>query len=228
VETLDFCKEHRACRGGSAWALSVSDDMADVWDALIDQHKYEWLLWVAERVLDDRTLRLLACRFVRETPLADGRKVWDLLTDERSRKAVEVAERHADGLATYDELAAVWAAAWAAAWDASGAAARAAARDAAWAAAGAAAAAGDAAWDASGAAVWAASGAAVWAAAGDAAWDASGAAVWAAARDAAWDASGAAAWAAAWAAARAAARDAAWAAQCDMFRDIPNPFRGEK
>jgi hypothetical protein len=84
---------------------------------------------------------------VRETPLADGRKVWDLLTDERSRKAVEVAERHADGLATYDELAA--------ALDASGAAALAAAWAAAWVAAGAAA------RDASGAAAWAAA----WAAA---------------------------------------------------------------
>ena len=80
--------------------------MVDVWDAMIEQGKHEWLIWTATRpgVFSDSTLRKLACRFVRETPLADGRKVWDLLTDERSRKAVEVAEAYADGKATDGEL----------------------------------------------------------------------------------------------------------------------------
>ena len=63
-------------------------------------------------VFSDSILRKLACRFVRETPLTDGRKVWDLLTDERSRKAVEVAELYADGKATYEELHAADAAAY--------------------------------------------------------------------------------------------------------------------
>jgi hypothetical protein len=93
-----------------------------------------------------------------------ARSVQYLMTDPRSIAAIDVAERHACGLATDAELTA--------ARDA----AREAARDAAWAAVGAAAleAAREAAW------------AAVGAAAGDAAWDA--------ARDAAWDAAGAAAW----------------------------------
>jgi hypothetical protein len=108
--------------------------------------------------LPDAWFRRFACWCVRNTPLADGRVVWDLLEDERSRQAVIVAERHAEGLATDKELAVAWAVAWAAAWAAARAVAGAAARAAARAAAGAAAraAARAAAWAAAGAAARAA------------------------------------------------------------------------
>jgi hypothetical protein len=47
--------------------------------------------------------------------LADGRKVFDLLTDERSINALVVAETFALGLASQEELVAARDAAWAAA-----------------------------------------------------------------------------------------------------------------
>jgi hypothetical protein len=93
--------------------------------------------------------------------VACARSVQHLLTDEQSIKAIDLAERYANGEATDDELEAAWAAAWAAAE----------AAEAAWAAVWAAEAA-EAAW------------AAVWAAAAEAA-EAAWAAVWAAAAEAA-------------------------------------------
>jgi hypothetical protein len=146
MKTKDFLKKHDACLAGARWALSISDDMADVWNAMIEHGKHGWLVWTvtSPNVFTDSVLRKLACRFVRETPLADGRKIWDLLTDERSRRAVEVAERYADGKATAQELEDAYSAAdaaRAAAFAATEAAARAAlaATDAADAAADAAA-----------------------------------------------------------------------------------------
>ncbi|CAJ9926861.1 putative bacteriophage protein [Burkholderia pseudomallei] len=118
----------------------------------------------------DRDLRLFA--------VWCARQVEHLMEDQRSKDALNVAERFANGEATDEERAAAWAAA----------------RDAAW----------DAAWDAAGDAARDAAGDAAWAAAWAAAWDAARAAAWDAARDAARDA----AWDAAGAAARDAARDA--------------------
>ena len=64
-----------------------------------------------------------------------ARQIEHLMTDKRSKDALNVAERYANGQATDEELGAARAAARAAAWDAAMAAARAAAWDAARAAA---------------------------------------------------------------------------------------------
>jgi hypothetical protein len=124
----EFCDKHNACTDGRAWALATgATDMATLWQR--DDIKPIWLVWIATQngVLTNRELRLFACWSVRQ--------VWFLLTDERSRNAVEVAERYAEGMATAAELAAAREAAGAA-WAAARAAALAAevARAAAWAA----------------------------------------------------------------------------------------------
>ena len=126
-----FCDKHHACSEGRKWALSTgAKDMKELWAR--DDIRYEWRLWIAAQsgVLTDRELRLFGCWCVRQ--------VWHLLTDERSRKAVEVAELFADGKATREELGAAYAdadaayAAYAAAYAAAyTAAAAAAAADAA-------------------------------------------------------------------------------------------------
>jgi hypothetical protein len=100
-----WLRKHDACPEGYAWAVSTCSTMQDVWDTA----QPEWLIWVATRpgVLDDITLRRFACWCARQ--------VWHLLTDERSRHAVETAELFCDGKATLEELAAASDEAWAAA-----------------------------------------------------------------------------------------------------------------
>jgi len=113
----EFCGLHGACVDGRKWALENCVSMEDAWAKL----KPRWLLWVATRpgVLTQRELRKFA--------VWCARQVQHLMTDPRSVAALDVAERHADGLATDEELNAAWDAAGRASWDA----ARAAAGDAA-------------------------------------------------------------------------------------------------
>lgn len=212
MKTGDFLRKHNACWDGARWALSISDDMSVVWDAMNKEGKHDWLIWTATRpgVFSESILRKLACRFVRETPLADGRMVWDLLTDDRSRKAVQVAEAYVDGNATKKELVATAAAFDVAAVDAAAWAAEAAA----WAANATAAA--EAAHDAYLAARAASSAAAACAAADAASADAAYAA-----RAAAWAAR------AAYYAAYSAYSAAAESAQIKMIAELGNPFNKE-
>ena len=130
---------------------------------ILETNDLDDALWALRAVPDeqaaerDRLARLFACWCARQ--------VWHLLTDERNRRAVEVAERYAVGEATADEL------------DAAESAARSAARSAADAAWSAADAARSAARNAAGRAAWRAAWSAAWSAA-DAAWSAA----WSAAR----------------------------------------------
>jgi hypothetical protein len=101
-----FCDKHNACEEGRDWALANCSSMIDAWNKLPP----EWLVWVATRpgVLTDKELRLFAVFCVRS--------VEHLLTDQRSKNAIEVAERFVNGDATDEELAAAWSDARDAAW----------------------------------------------------------------------------------------------------------------
>jgi hypothetical protein len=127
IDALQFAPGPIICR------VRIWGDVEEQDDKLVGRHRE--VLWMADAT---ESLHRMACWSVRNTPLPDGRKVWDLITDQRSKRAVEVKESWLEGKATDAELAAAWDAAWAAARDA--------ARDAAWAAA----------WDAAWAAAWAA------------------------------------------------------------------------
>ncbi len=140
-----FCRATKACEEGAQFAANYST-MAEVW---ANCPRVDWLVWMLNAIdapPDEKACRLYMVWCVRNTPLADGRTTGDLLTDERSRNALEVAERAANGQATADELSAARSAAESAAWSA----VRSAVRSAAWSAA------ESAAWSAARSAAWSA------------------------------------------------------------------------
>lgn len=104
MRTDSFLCKHQADRKDSKWALSVSEDMHDVWNAMVKRRKCDLLVWTAGRdgVFKKDTLLQLACRMARETTLHDGGRTWDLL-DHASRSLVEISERWANGKVTWEE-----------------------------------------------------------------------------------------------------------------------------
>ena len=146
--TLNRIREHAPCARGWSKLLkhlgkTQADDEPLPYSVILKSNGLDDALWCCRaEPQHSKEWRLFAVRC--------ARSVQHMMTDARLIAALDVAERHANGKATDDELSAAWdaardaarAAAWDAAWDAARAAARAAARDAARAAA------WDAAWDA--------------------------------------------------------------------------------
>jgi hypothetical protein len=120
--TLNAIREHGPCEGGWRKLLrhlgkTQPDDEPLSIVTVLDSNGLDDALWCLRAVTGhDREIRLYA--------VWCARQVQHLMTDPRSLAALDVAERHADKLATDEELAAARAAARDAAWDA--------ARDAAW------------------------------------------------------------------------------------------------
>src|ERR1019366_768561 len=86
------------CQGVREWAENYRTE-SEGWEACANP---EWMLYALNAIKyeDESKLRLFACWCVRNTPIGNGMTTWDLLTDERSRNAVVVAERFAVGKAT--------------------------------------------------------------------------------------------------------------------------------
>lgn len=102
-----WCREHAACTEGQELA-DTCPTLADFWRRC---QRADWMLWVDVRdnILTDQQRRQFA--------VWCARQVQHLMTDPRSVAALDVAERHARGEATDEELARAARAAWAASAD---------------------------------------------------------------------------------------------------------------
>lgn len=104
--TFNLLRKHDACKDRYTVLRKAlkgrKDNEPITLVEILDSNGIADALWALQAVPDkqaaerDRQARLYACWCVRQ--------VWHLLTDERSRTAVEVAERYAEGAATLDEL----------------------------------------------------------------------------------------------------------------------------
>ena len=155
--TLNKIKSHLPCKEGWKKLLNhlgkiQSDDEPLDLRTILESNGLNHTIWAFRAVEGkDKEIRLFAADCAdMALPIYEKRYP----DDKRPRLAIQAARDYANGLITFEELAAAGAAAGAAAWDAAGAAA------------------GDAARAAEGAAARAAAGASAGAAAWDAAWDA--------------------------------------------------------
>ncbi len=117
----EFLIENDACEEGMEWVNGR--ELSEIWNEF---NRGDWMLWLLRHLgLDKITTVRIACKIVRV-------QCWELLTDERSKRAIEVAELWCDGKVTIEEVEAAVSAAWAA-WAARSASVVSAA-SAAWAA----------------------------------------------------------------------------------------------
>jgi hypothetical protein len=146
--TLNRIRAHSPCEDGwrkllSGLGKTAADDEPLPFARIVELNGLEDALWCCRaEPQHDKAWRLYA--------VWCARQVQHMMTDPRSIAVLDVAERHANGNATDNELATARNAAWNAAGNAAGNAARNAAGNAAWSAAESAAgnAAGNAAWSA--------------------------------------------------------------------------------
>ena len=135
--TLNKIRAHSPCAVGWSKLLAhlgktCADDEPLALSIILDSNGLADTLWCLRSVPEHNKLWRLYAVWC-------ARQVQHLMTDPRSIAALDVAERHAYGLATDSELDAARAAAWAARAAVGAAGAAGAAAEAAWAAVGSAA-----------------------------------------------------------------------------------------
>lgn len=111
----EFCDRHEAYDEDKEWMLANCKSMVEAWD----KAEPDLLVWIATRhgVLSTRVLRKFAAWCANQ--------LYGTFSDDRSRYAVIIANLHADGKATDEELEKAsqdaWCTArqvaWAATWD---------------------------------------------------------------------------------------------------------------
>jgi len=202
--TLNQIRAHNPCKTGWETLLrgrqkTAADDVEFPFTDILESNGLDDTIWCLQCLGEKHS----GC--IRKYAVWCARQVQHIMTDQRSLDALDVVERHADGLATAAELAAAKAGADAAVK------------------AGADAATTATSWSAAAATSWSAA-AASWIAARSAAAAASDSASDSAAAAAAM-ADAAASWVASWAAARSAADAASWSV---ALSDAAKPAQTEK
>jgi hypothetical protein len=105
LEALGYAPGPVVCR------VRCWGDIKEDGDKLVCRNRE--VLWLANA---ERALHEFAVWCVRNTPLKNGKTVWGLLADPRSRKAVETKELWLAGKANGSDLDAARNAAWSTAW----------------------------------------------------------------------------------------------------------------
>jgi hypothetical protein len=107
MTVTEFCDLHKACQAGREWGQKFGS-MADAYDAFLrGEGELTHMIWVYVRAVPREHITSFACFCARQN--------WSLLVDERSRRAVEIAEAFVRGDATTDDCRkAAYAAAYAA------------------------------------------------------------------------------------------------------------------
>lgn len=99
---VDFLKTLGACEEACEFA-GTKASLRDAWE---ECHHPDWMQWLLRKVGHDdpKVYRLYACQCVRNTPVAYGLNVWDLLRYPGAKEVVHAAERFAFGHASRYEF----------------------------------------------------------------------------------------------------------------------------
>lgn len=107
MKTREFLEKYDDCTERAQWMLSTGDEMSEVYDEMIIEGRWAWLIWTISRpgVFEECVLRKLALRFVKETVLPDGSILWDQISPfPQTNTAMHLVSKHVDGLASDEEL----------------------------------------------------------------------------------------------------------------------------